>query len=69
MTRLTLSINEAIDATGLGRTKLYEILKSGELPAKKLGKRTLILSADLEAFLSGLQNYPTQAEMLGVKNG
>lgn len=69
MTRLTLSIQEAIDATGIGRTKLYEILKSGQLPAKKLGKRTLILSADVEAFLSGLKNYPTQAEMLGGKNG
>jgi excisionase family DNA binding protein len=60
MDKITYSIDEVLGISGLGRTKIYELLKSGELPARKLGKRTLILGADLNAFLTGLQSYPTQ---------
>ena len=66
MTKLTLTIDEAQEISGLGRTKLYELLKSGELPARKLGKRTLILHADLEAFLAGLQSYPVSPTVTGA---
>lgn len=59
--QLALSIEQALAATGLGRTKLYEALKSGDLRAKKLGTRTLILQSDLETFLAGLQSYPAKA--------
>ncbi len=62
--QLSLSIEEACAATGLGRTKLYELINSGQLRARKIGKRTIILKDDLDAFLSGLQSYPT--EKLGV---
>ena len=55
--QLALSIEEACNATGLGRTKLYEAINSGALCARKLGKRTLILQSDLQAFLTGLQSY------------
>lgn len=64
--QITLSIDETCLATGLGRTKLYEIISQGRLPAKKLGKRTLILKSDLEAFLSALEAYLPQA---GVHHG
>lgn len=57
---IALSIEQAQEICGLGRTKLYELLKSGELPARKLGKRTLILRSDLEAFLSSLKSYPAK---------
>ena len=40
--------------TTRGRTALYELIKRGEIRAKKRGKRTLILRADLEAWLNGL---------------
>lgn len=63
---LSLSIDETCAVTGLGRTKIYEIINQGSLPAKKLGKRTLILKADLEAFLSNLEAYSAQA---GVHHG
>ena len=59
--QLSLSIEEACAATGLGLTKIYEAVGSGALPAKKWGKRTLILKSDLEAFLAGLEPYPAQA--------
>ena len=37
-------------------------MKNGLLPAKKFGKRTIILKADLDDFLKGLKSYkqPTQ---------
>ena len=57
-----LSIEETMSATGIGRTKLYELINTGELKAKKIGKRTIVLKADLEEFLSNLQDY-TSKEM------
>jgi excisionase family DNA binding protein len=39
---------------GIGRTKIYEAISSGELVARKCGKRTLILRTDLQEFLSDL---------------
>lgn len=57
MSQLVFSIEEARAATGLGRTKIYQLINSGELQARKIGKRTLILKDDLETFLSGLDVY------------
>lgn len=57
---LAFSINQVQEVSGLGRTKIYELLKSGDLPAKKMGKRTLVLASDLETFLSGLESYTPQ---------
>jgi excisionase family DNA binding protein len=72
-----LSIEETRAVTGIGRTKLYEAINSGELRARKLGKRTLILQSDLESFLSKLQDYsPVRGHKLtlesphsGIKQG
>ncbi|MGH1456563.1 MAG: helix-turn-helix domain-containing protein [Alphaproteobacteria bacterium] len=55
--QLSLSIEEVRKATGFGRTKLYEAINQGLLPAKKYGKRTIILKQDLENFLSNLESY------------
>lgn len=57
--QLSLSIEEVIAATGIGRTKLYQIINSGLLKARKIGKRTVILKADLDQFLSDLESYPS----------
>ena len=58
--KLSLSIEEAMTATGLGRTKLYKIINSGEIKARKIGRRTIILKDDLEAFLAGLPSYSAE---------
>ncbi len=60
--QLSLSIEEARVATGLGKTKLYQLINSGELKARKIGKRTVILKDDLQTFLSNLQSYTSQNE-------
>jgi excisionase family DNA binding protein len=49
-----LSIPEACRVAGIGRTKIYEAIASGTLTARKFGKRTLVLRADLQAFLASL---------------
>jgi hypothetical protein len=53
-------IDQAVQATGIGRTGLYEAIRSGQLRARKYGKRTLILAPDLGAFLSSLPEKATR---------
>ncbi len=48
------TIASACRVSALGRTTLYAALKSGALSARKCGRRTLILAADLEKFLDNL---------------
>lgn len=52
---LAVSPAEAADLAGLARTKMYELLASGAVPSLKVGKRRLILVAELEGFLLGEQ--------------
>lgn len=53
--KLAYRIDEATRASGIGRTKLYEAIKAGDLQPRKAGSRTLILREDLERFLRNLQ--------------
>ena len=48
------SIPEVMARVGVGRDKLYRLIREGKLPARKLGRKTLILASDLEAFLEAL---------------
>lgn len=49
-----LSIAEACAVAGIGRTMLYEAIAAGLLRSRKLGKRRIILKADLDDFLISL---------------
>ena len=51
---LAYTITQAAEAAATGKTALYEALGSGELPAHKRGRRTLILAADLRSWLQKL---------------
>lgn len=48
------SIGEAVRCFGIGRTKLYELINSGEIEAIKLGRRTLIRAESARSFINGL---------------
>jgi excisionase family DNA binding protein len=48
------SIPEACLRLGISRTTLYHLIRDGGLPARKLGKRTVVLNADIDAFLTAL---------------
>ena len=50
----TLSIAQTARFLGIGRSTLYNLIKDGRLPVRKLGKRTLILRDDLDQFVAAL---------------
>lgn len=52
--RLAFSIADFVAATGLGRTSVYEAIRSGDLVARKFGKRTIIYASDAQTFLERL---------------
>lgn len=51
---LAYTIPDACRALGMGRTALYEEIKTGRLRAIKYGRRTLIRRKDAEAWLDRL---------------
>lgn len=53
-TQQAFSIPEAAKAAGISRTMLYRLIGDGSLHARKIGRRTVILAADLAQFLNSL---------------
>jgi len=49
--RLTCTINEACEVTGLGRTKLYELIGAGHLATTTVGRRRLVMVRSLLSLL------------------
>lgn len=48
---LTVRIREACRLTGIGRSKLYELIAAGEIEAIKVGAITLVPVSSLTSFL------------------
>jgi excisionase family DNA binding protein len=49
-----LGVAEAAKAAGVGRTTLFEAIRKGAIPARKVGRRTIITIVDLDAWLDSL---------------
>jgi len=60
--RLSCTIAEACEVTGLGRTKLYELIAEGHLVTTTVGRRRLVL---VRSLLTLLQNSSPEAELNG----
>lgn len=56
-TSITLTTAEAARALGIGKTKLFELIAKGDLPALRLGGRTLVRREDIEAFVAQLPRW------------
>lgn len=52
--RVSYSIEEFSALTSLGRTRVFEELKSGRLRSLKCGRRTLIPASEVDAWLNSL---------------
>jgi hypothetical protein len=51
---LAYRVEDFARVSGLGRTKIYEVIKNRKLRARKFGKRTIILDSDGREFLNSL---------------
>jgi excisionase family DNA binding protein len=49
---LAVRVREACRLTGIGRSKLYELIRAGEISTFKIGNMTLISTAELDRFLA-----------------
>jgi len=49
--RVTCTIADACEATGLGRTKIYELIGDGRIVATSIGRRRLVDVASLLALI------------------
>jgi len=52
--RRAYSLREVGGLINTGQTKLFELIKSGQLKTRKLGRKRLVLDADLQHFLEEL---------------
>ena len=56
MHKIAVTLPEATELSGIGRSSLYKLFNEGKLTPRKSGKRTLVLVSELEEFL---MNLPT----------
>ena len=54
-TRLTVRVHEACRITGIGRSKLYELIQAGDIETIKVGAITLIPMESLNTFLRSMR--------------
>ncbi len=61
MEKMAFTIPEAVKAGAGSRSVIYENIKSGAIKARKRGRRTVILAADLAQYLESLPDFLDQA--------
>lgn len=54
MNKISVTIPEAVEMSGLSRSSLYGLFKSGQIRPRKHGKRTLVMVEDLKRYLENL---------------
>jgi excisionase family DNA binding protein len=52
--RIAFSVDEAAQQANVCRDKIYQAIRTGELDAKKAGRRTLVMADDLRRYLESL---------------
>ncbi|MEC4016063.1 helix-turn-helix domain-containing protein [Streptomyces sp. H27-D2] len=55
ISKINLSVPEAVSASGIGRTTLFSLIKSGELETIKIGRRRYIPVGALNDYLDQLR--------------
>ena len=55
MDKILLTIPGAADRLSIGRSKLYELVRSGEVPTVRIGRSVRIATAEIDRFAARLQ--------------
>lgn len=62
MDQLLYTVSQCCHMAAIGRTKFYELVANGEIPVRKIGKKTLVAAVDL-------QRWAEQLPTLEIKGG
>lgn len=54
-----LTVEEALDLLRISRTTLHQLIRSGQLPAVKFGRRTLFRATAIEGLIESHESKPT----------
>ena len=58
---VAFTVTDACVMTGIGKTRLYELIAEGKLRAMKAGAKTLICAESVRAYLASLPTIPAKA--------
>jgi excisionase family DNA binding protein len=58
MDKLLLTPTEAAALLGIGRSKVYELLKTGQLPSVRIGTCRRVPAEAVQKFVANLQPVP-----------
>ncbi|RRR18329.1 hypothetical protein DS079_11355 [Brachybacterium paraconglomeratum] len=61
MDKLCFTAEEVADRLSVSKTRVYDLMRCGELPSVKLGRSRLIKAADLLAYVENLEPAPVVA--------
>lgn len=53
MERLTYTVSESAELLGISRSTAYELVRTGDLPSLRLGRRIVIVRRAIESLLAG----------------
>lgn len=68
--RCLLPVKEAAYLLGIGKTKAYDLIAAGELPAVRIGSKMLVRRMELEDYMAKLpRSKPTRFVSKGRKRG
>lgn len=58
--KIAVTIAEAAEMSGIGRSSLYKLIRAGEIRPRKRGRQTLIIVTELEGFVRALPVVETK---------
>lgn len=59
--RLSYTIAEALEVTGMSRPTIYRLHAAGKITLKKVGRLTIVEVSDIRAMLASAQAVPRRA--------
>lgn len=62
-TKLAYTIPQACEVSGIGRTRLYELIAERKLDARACGGRTLVTAASLAGYIASLPPAPIRTKV------